>query len=300
MTIYREVWKAARAGLIDSVSFHKALVVLVRCAKVRSKLFQCLLLNGIIFLGSIMVFNWILGPLLGLVIGSLLPSQRVGLELQASMTLWISWVYYSLWIAPLYIVTFILNTIWYRDIAIDSVELFAKHSSVSGASFARSSVQTSIPNQIADILLRSLFNIVYLGYLTVLAPYRSLYAISLAFLISFNAFEFKYRQLNFSDKVDLIESHWVYFLSFSIWVAVLVTEFPTMVENGLLGVLFPFLLINASSTGHPVPVSIPSDPLPRLTLGWLSKLRVFFIVRKLTDGLVYLINVYNTSKKPIN
>jgi hypothetical protein len=70
-----------------------------------------------------------------------------------------------------------------------------------------------------------------------------------------------------------------------------------MVENGLLGVLFPFLLINASSSGPPVPVVVPQDPLHRWTLGWLSKLPVFFIVEKITDVIVYSINVYNLWKQ---
>jgi len=272
-------------------------VVLVRCPKVRSKLVQCLLLNGLIFLGSIVVFHWMLAPILSRVIGLILPTRSGVNDIQEVISVWISWVYYSLWIAPLYIVTFILNTIWYRDIAIDSVEFFSKNVPATKPTPMATPISTSLPFQIADILLRSLFNIVYLGYLTVLAPYRILYAISLAFLISFNAFEFKYRQLSFSQKVDLIESHWVYFVSFSIWVAILVTEFPTMVENGLLGVLFPFLLINASSSGPPVPVVVPQDPLHRWTLGWLCKLPVFFIVEKITDVIVYSINVYNLWKQ---
>ena len=297
MSVSSSVIEAAKTGIRDSLSFHRAIVVLVRCPKVRSKLIQCLLLNGIIFLGSILVFHWILAPILSRVIGIILPSHGGADELQELIGTWLAWVYYSLWIAPLYIVTFILNTIWYRDIAIDSVEFFAKHVATTPLQAAPDAATASLPFQIADIILRSLFNLVYLVYLTVLAPYRILYAISLAFLISFNAFEFKYRQLSFSQKINLIESHWVYFLSFSLWVAILVTEFPTMVENGLLGVLFPFLLINASSAGKPVPVVVPPDPLHRWTLGWFSKFPIFFIVEKFTDLIVYFINVYNLSKQ---
>ena len=297
MTVSSSILRAAKTGLIDSVSFHRATVVLVRCPKVRSKLIQCLLLNGIIFLGSIFVFHWILAPVLSRLISLILLSKHGVDQMQEVITNWLAWVYYSLWIAPLYIVTFILNTIWYRDIAIDSVDFFSKRVPATNPPVTGESATSSLPFQIADILLRSLFNLVYLGYLTVLAPYRILYAISLAFLISFNAFEFKYRQFTFSQKIELIESHWVYFLSFSLWVAILVTEFPTMVENGLLGVLFPFLLINASSAGKPIPVMVPSDPLHRWTLGWFSKLPVFIVVEKLTDVIVYFINVYNMSKQ---
>ena len=298
MSVSKNILEAAKTGFMDSVSFHRAIVVLVRCPKVRSKLFQCLLLNGIIFLGSIVVFHWLLAPVLSRFIGFVLPNRDSSAGVHEAIGTWLAWVYYSLWIAPLYIVTFILNTIWYRDIAIDSVDFFSKHVSVGTQSTGASdSVSASLPFQIADILLRSLFNLVYLGYLTVLAPYRILYAISLAFLISFNAFEFKYRQFSFSQKINLIESNWVYFLSFSLWVAILVTEFPTMVENGLLGVLFPFLLINASSSVKPIPVVVPSDPLHRWTIGWFSKLPVFVVVEKLTDLIVYLINVYNLSKQ---
>ena len=295
-SLTNNVVAAAKRGFLDSISFHRAVVVIVRSPKVRSKLVQCLLLNGLIFLGSILVFHWILGPLLSRIISTVLPQRNAAPEIGSIISLWVSWVYYSLWIAPLYIMTFILNTLWYRDIAVESVEFFSRHAATSSSTPpAQSGAQASIPGQIADILLRSLFNVVYLCYLTVLARYRILYAVSLAFLISFNAFEFKYRNLSFNQKVNLVESNWVYFLSFSIWVAVLVTEFPTMVENGLLGVLFPFLLINASSAGPLVPVAVPSDTLSRLTLGWLTKFRVLFIVEKLTDAVVFII--YNVSKK---
>jgi hypothetical protein len=97
--------------------------------------------------------------------------------------------------------------------------------------------------------------------------------------------------MTLNEKIKLIENNWIYFLSFSLWVSALVTRFPTMIENGLLGVLFPLLLMNASSSTGPVPVRIPSN---RFYMGWIERFPVFYIVEKFTDIIVYLIHLYNS------
>jgi len=68
-----------------------------------------------------------------------------------------------------------------------------------------------------------------------------------------------------------------------------------MIENGLLGVLFPLLLMNASSSEGPVSVRLAQDTgtISRFFFAWLEKFPVFFIVEKFSDLIVYLIQLYN-------
>ncbi len=296
MPISHSVLSSLRRGLLDSVAFHRCLVLLVKSSKMRIRLMQCLCLNGLLILGSIIFFNFVLSPLLAL--GFRITAGYVGLsgEPHEVLKLWAEWMYYALWITPIYLVSFILNTFWYRDIALEAMAVYPM-----GVGSRSSSTATtgSFPGQIADMLLRLIFNFVFLVYLALLVRWRWIYVINLSFMISFNAFEYKLGHMSFHQKVKYIEKHWLYFLNFSLWVSILVAQFPAMVENGLLAVLFPLLLMSASTSGKPVSISAVSrnqHMLVQWLLSWVEELPVFFIVEKTTDIVVKLIDFFHSRK----
>lgn len=119
-----DVFTCLLRGLRDSLSLHRCLILVVKSKKLRLRLIQCLVLNGLVFLGSIFIFAKILNPLLRFMLSTILirdPSSETAIDIIQS---WIEWIYFALWIVPVYVLSFILNAIWYQDIATESIKLY--------------------------------------------------------------------------------------------------------------------------------------------------------------------------------
>ena len=201
---------------------------------------------------------------------------------------WIEWTYFVLWIAPIYLLSFILNAFWYQDIATESIEVYPK----SAASKPTSS--SSITTEIAEVIHRSIFNACFFVYLAILRRWWFLYLVNLAWLISHTSFEYRwnYSGLSFEAKVQLVERNWIYFLFFGLPLAGIAVQFPSLIENGLISVAFPFLLMMSSTSARVSPIAIsPSAPwLNRLSLSWLERLRILIAPKILSQVFVLLIS----------
>ena len=200
-------------------------------------------------------------------------------------------MYYSLWIIPVYLLSFILNTLWYQDIATESMRIYP----VPVAPHPGPSIQ-SVTDHIAEAIYRSIFNLVFLLGLTALVNHRWIYLVYLAFFISFNSFEFRYKSVPLQSKIVFFESNWIYFLSFGLPLSVIVVQFPTLIENGLVSLVFPFLLMTASTGSRPAGVTISAHEFNRVTrfgLSWLGRLRVFFLLEFVTNFVVWLIDKFS-------
>ena len=57
------VLNVLRRGVVDAIKVHKCIPPLVRSSMVRMRTMQCFVLNGVIFLGSLIVFTFILKPI---------------------------------------------------------------------------------------------------------------------------------------------------------------------------------------------------------------------------------------------
>ena len=91
-----------------------AMIYCVTSPIIRRRVLQCLTLNGVLFLGSIMLLHKVVLPLSTLLFGSAL---RLSDDTVYWITLTIDKVLKTVWILPLYVFSFILNSLWYQDIA---------------------------------------------------------------------------------------------------------------------------------------------------------------------------------------
>ena len=285
----RQIWRSANHGLLDSVAFHRSLVLVVRSEKIRVRLVQCLILNGVVFLGSIYIFSHVLTPLLRYVLSHVLLAGDPSLSSVSVIQEWIEWIYFSLWIVPVYILSFVLNAIWYQDIASESIKVFP-------TSKIQPTMTGTLTSSVVEVVFRSIFNVVFVIYLVVLYRFRFVYAINLAWLIAYNAFEYKWIHsgIPFSQKISNFENHWIYYLFFGLPLALTAVQFPSIIENGLVSLAFPFLVMSASTAGKPVGVALDSSGWGyRFCFGWVEKSPVFFIPKNITNGLILLIDTYN-------
>ena len=290
----RQIGRCVTRGLLDAVSLHRCLILIVKSEKIRLRLAQCLVLNGLIFLGSIFLFSHIVTPLLRIVLARVLASPSTNSSPVIDLIQgWIEWTYFTLWIVPVYLLSFILNAIWYQDIAVEAIRIYPSSAPPAG----RPQSSPTPIGSIVEVIFRSIFSLVFLLFLICLARVRIAYFLYLAFLLAYNAFEYRWISsgILFTNKIATFEKNWIYFLSFGAPVAAVAVQFPSIIENGLISIAFPFLLMTASTASRPVGVTLPKGRpwWIRLPLAWLERLRVFIVLETVTNAVIAAINLYN-------
>ncbi|RHY26991.1 hypothetical protein DYB32_007891 [Aphanomyces invadans] len=109
-------------GIQDSLSLHRILLLYIQSQIVRNRTVKCVMVNGIIFLGSIFFFDHIVIPIIHL-LGLALKHQEEAKGANDSRSFrdtidtMVFVIYQGLWMYPIYCVSFILNAIWYQELA---------------------------------------------------------------------------------------------------------------------------------------------------------------------------------------
>jgi hypothetical protein len=212
-------------------------------------------------------------------------------DLSDAMAALLNVAFASLWLYPIYGISFILNTIWYQDIAtyaLTSLKLAnAGGGSGSGAASvgsgaqaqqqtlgpAGSNMSTVTPsgvggesavsrwlNSMAEEGYRLLLVAIFLCQALLLSylPYVG-GAIALchsAWLYALYSFEYTWQELSWplEKRIVFFERRWPYFLGFGLPAALLATVFPRFISLGVFALVFPLFILLAI-VASPVPTS---------------------------------------------
>jgi etoposide-induced 2.4 mRNA len=206
----------------------------------------------------------------------------VGKEALDLIHYWVEWIYFVLWIAPVYLLTFILNALWYQDIASESIRIYPMKRPPSFSS--------SIAGEIAGLIHRSIFNVCFLVYLAFIRNWKLLYLLNLSWLIAYNSFEYQWIhfKVSFETKIKTIETNWVYFSFFGLPLALIAFQFPSIIENGLISVAFPFVLMMASTASRPLCVGSGQ---------WFQRMRILIVPDLMTRIFVFFLNFANRDRR---
>jgi etoposide-induced 2.4 mRNA len=271
------MWASFLQGVNDGCQPYIAMLLTMKSEKIRRKLNQTLLLNGGIFIGSMLFYQSILEPVFSW------SYIQVGLDQSTChrITVYMHYIFVALWIIPMYILSFVLNTVWLQDIANETTRLLVRRSPQAPT--------MSVTLRIADVAYKSIFNGVfilqsilvynlsYVGYF--------LYVVHLAFLFSLTAFEYR---LSPSDgwtsdrRLEFIQRRWHYFVGFGFAPAVFASLFPRFIEAGILALLLPLGIVAASTATPAQGVDQPGRTLPIFTPSVLLTagiVRVFDLVK---------------------
>ncbi|KAI1278040.1 Etoposide-induced protein 2.4 -like protein [Halotydeus destructor] len=203
---------------------------------------QCGMLNGGIFLVSLLIFQFILNILflqVKFVVGG--DSRLVG-------TVW-SWLrpllsltYGLLWILPLFLISRIVNALWFQDIA--------------DATFkGRPQSLKSIAKLFADTSFSLLIQAVFLVEATLIGqlplPHVGWFISTLFLSLLYALYSFEYKWLNLGwelpKRLDYIETNWPYFLGFGLPLAIMTSYFDNFIINGcIFSILFPFFILSGN------------------------------------------------------
>lgn len=209
------------------------------------RVFQCCALNGGIFFLSIAFFNYMLlhgiRHIIDFLYGDPMRSIIIWQLIEPTLTFFFT----ILWIMPLFLLSRVVNSLWFQDIA-DSAFKIRK---------GRPQVFPSISKVIADVLINLLVQVLFLGqsYLVSFVPLsyvgRVLSFVHMALLYSLYSFEYKWFNMGWElhRRLTTIERQWPYFLGFGIPLAIL-TELPNsfVLSGCVFSTLFPLFIISGN------------------------------------------------------
>lgn len=256
-------------GVRDSLRLDATPVFFLSSVTVRVRTAQCLLLNGLIFLGSILLADYVWAPLLRKILelsgasgsdsmddaASSMPlaSASIPLPSESSLAGWLHvlflYAYQLLWIYPLYIISFILNTVWYQDIADHA---FITHGGAGATAAAKVGFTfqkwvATMSDEVYRCLLVTAFmvQVTLVSFIPVIGS--TLVFVHLCWLYSLYSFEYKWSLLGWSLEYRLkyFEKHWAYFLGFGLPSVTLSLVFPKFISLGIFALAFPLFIILA-------------------------------------------------------
>lgn len=219
-----------------------------RGPQIIQRILMCCAWNGGIFLTSILLFNQILLPVVQWLIEHIFGTH-------STMWGWIgpilSWTFSTLWILPIFVLSKVINSLWFQDIA-DAVYLQVRGKPK----------QFNVSSLIADISFSVLLQAFFLiqGTLFMFLPIPTvgtiIYQIHMALLYSLYAFEYKWLNMGWEvhKRLSHIENSWPYFFGFGLPLAILTSSIvhPSAVVSGcIFSILFPVFIISANEASEP-------------------------------------------------
>ncbi|CAI5728861.1 unnamed protein product [Peronospora destructor] len=255
-------------GVQHAVSLHCILLFYLKSRLICVSSAKCFVLNGLIFLGSIYFFDQAVIPVIHL-FGELLhrsfsygTTTQVG-DVRDRVDGFVFLLYQVLWMYPIYCISFILNTIWYQEIADDAyLQLHGKPSPAAVTDMIRDEMYRAI--LVAFFLLQTV-----LSYLIpVVGPVMSF--IHLSWLYSLYCFEYKWSLAGWSLERRLahLEHNWAYFAGFGSPFTLATFFVPNFVSKGIFALLFPVFLLLAIACD---PVSEGDDASKKLPIFRFSR-----------------------------
>uniref|UniRef100_A0A1B0CYH4 Etoposide-induced protein 2.4 n=1 Tax=Phlebotomus papatasi TaxID=29031 RepID=A0A1B0CYH4_PHLPP len=193
-------------------------------SKVWVRVLQCGGLNGGVFWASMVIFEYGILPVLKQLLTFMLSNESgFGMSVWGWMQPFLSLIFQMIWVLPLFLLTKIVNSLWFQDIA-DSAYKFRK---------GRPQLIPSISKLFAD----TLFSLIVQGLFLAQSMLVSLLPISyvgsilcfvhMSLLYSLYSFEYKWCNMGWElhKRLTYIEYNWPYFVGFGVPLAI-VTQLP--------------------------------------------------------------------------
>jgi etoposide-induced 2.4 mRNA len=212
--------------------------------KLKQRIIQSCILNGLFLLSCILIFNYILMPLLNFIIYQI-NSNNYYLLIHSYLNKFIYFSFSFIWIMPVFLLSKIFNVLCYQDIA-DCAYLKRYKRLLNTDSTISYIIADSIFScilQIIFLIQSSIFIYIPIYFLNVL-----LFHLHISLLYALYAFEYKWFNMGWKikERLKYIELKWPYFFGFGLSLSVLTSLFDSYIINAtLFAFLFPVLLLSA-------------------------------------------------------
>ncbi|EEC77304.1 hypothetical protein OsI_15958 [Oryza sativa Indica Group] len=225
------------AGFLQAARLHRVVSFCASSRPLSARIAQCFLLNGFIFLGSLLTLKSVVIPILSWILPgdcSQLQEQHlcdhtVAVATYSFLRSVLIQIFYVLWFYPLYIFSFVLSTLWYNDIAKHALDVVKRKSldatkALDAHTISESTekpegfdeVAIGIGEQVYSILLLTIFfiEVSVIGYI----PYfgKPMNFLLLSLMYAYYCFEYKWNffAVSLNERLDFFESNWAFFAGF--------------------------------------------------------------------------------------
>jgi len=228
------------SGVRDALMLHQCVFFLAKSEVIRFRTLQCFMLNGVIFLGSILLFNFAIDPALGFLQKLVQDDLAWG---AGFISVFFSVLYKMLWIYPIYCISFVLNTVMYQEVADSALALLLHKPLKVTPPLER------LINETFRVLLYFVFivEMTVLYYIPFVGP--SIYFVHSCWLASIYCFEYRWSHQHWASSVRLehFEQHWLYFAGFGFPVSFVSFLCPRFIDAGVFALLFPLCILTATT-----------------------------------------------------
>jgi len=223
--------------------------------RILERTLKCMLLNGCVFWSSILIFENVVLPLVQWILSWILRGERADAVWLYTQPI-LSMAFSTLWVLPFYLLSKIVNAIWFQDIA----DLAFRSS--KGRPVATLSISVMISDTVFTIVVEMIFLVQ--GSLAALLPIKilgsALNLLHLCLLHSLYSFEYKWfsQGLSLHKRLAFVETNWPYFLGFGLPLAVF-TSMPenTVVSGCVFSILFPLFIVSGNQASIVASPGIP-------------------------------------------
>ncbi|KAI8894177.1 etoposide-induced protein 2.4-domain-containing protein [Globomyces pollinis-pini] len=259
-------------GLKDSCQFPIVLFVLYGSSTLANKSLHSFAVNFILFLSSYLFTYLVLSPLNKSILDSF-PAF-------ATQTMIL---YKIFWIFPIYITSFFINHKRYKQIASRSFQIFVGKPMQESSSVSQ--LATGLVKQIHKSLLFAMFLLAssLMSLIPIIGNIISIILLNL--LVCFYAFDFGWfnRGWQTSQTVEFFESHWSYFIGFTIPMTTLSIFVPQFINLGIPAFIFPFYIIMANRS-----LPRPKSDEPKLIV---PRIRFFYFADMFSNKVIQYLKV---------
>lgn len=281
------------AGLKDALSLHRCFVFFVHDHRILKKVAQCFVLNGVIFLGSILFLQHVLKPATHWLLYVSMQNWAPALLLDATNSFMMA-LYTWLWLFPAYTISLLVNCLWYQEIAQHAFDVLQKRAATDGRRrqklrHAPQAFNVFIAQEVYRVLLFSVF----LAQIVVFrhVPYVGRFAQFLltSWVYAFYWFDYKWSLTNvpLENRVQFFQSHWAYFAGFGSLCIAPQLLFSFLLSEALMGMAFPlFVLMACESDPHEQYQKVAKSEAALGRQLALGSVPVFYMAQQVTTGLI--------------
>ncbi|XP_039260098.2 etoposide-induced protein 2.4 homolog [Styela clava] len=209
---------------------------------------------------SIWGFNTFLLPLIRYYAQNLLPGSPAVETVEKTRKVWentefvLQFIFSSLWVLPLYIISKIVNGFWFVDVSNSVYQLY------HGRPRAFPTVGKMIADFIYGLVIETVFLLqaMLVKHIPVMQELTYImFCIHHSLLYALYAFEYKWFNMGLDVRlrIQMVETHWPYFCGFGtplfVLTSVTYSFYPTVISACVFSILFPFFIISATKAGTP-------------------------------------------------
>ncbi|XP_027154089.1 protein EI24 homolog isoform X1 [Coffea eugenioides] len=302
-------------GLREACCLHRVVIYCLRSRELTIRTGQCFLLNGFIFLGSILTLKAVIIPVLQWILPNQCPDKHSlescpfggTLRFYSFLRLGLVQFFYVFWFYPLYILSYILSTLWYNDIAkygFFAITNYGHAGEESDNELQSPTLQSrshadkpmdlegimiGIAEQVYSVLLLSFF--FFQVYVTGFIPYigKAINFLLLSWMYAYYCFDYKWNLsgLSLGKRLDFFESNWAFFAGFGCPCILAIFFFSPLVSYGVMAILYPLFVLTATGSEADKIIALPRRQWEGFGLG---RLPIFFAADYASDFTVQTSN----------